>query len=180
MRSTLSTPPVWAERCLQAWLPNDSMRDAIMGDLYEELVRDAHNDGRLVARRRYRQRVAGILAYALLDTLRWRTWGSTPADVPRVQMVGTRAVASTRARPRTADAWIVLAAFAVLGVGIVANTLIFSTVRTPAAGASVSPALGVVAIALALGSALAAAVLLCVGPRWLRQRACHRTTQQPH
>lgn len=171
MRSPSVAPPVLAERCVRAWLPNDSMRDAILGDLHEELVRDTRNDGRLVARNRYRQRVAGIIAYALLDTLRWRSWGSTPADSPQMPAVAARAGSVRRARPRTADAGIVLAAFAVLAVGTVANTLIFSSVRTPAAAASPSSMLGVVSIALALGSALAAAVMLCVGPRWLRKRA---------
>jgi hypothetical protein len=57
---------------LRASLPADSMRDAIVGDLHQELVRDTVQVGEALARTRYRQRVAGIVAYVVLDIARWR------------------------------------------------------------------------------------------------------------
>ena len=35
----MTLPPRWSERLLRASLPADSMRDAIVGDLHQELVR---------------------------------------------------------------------------------------------------------------------------------------------
>lgn len=174
------TPPRWAQHFLRAWLPSDSMRDAIVGDLHEELVRDVASVGAPAARTRYRLRVAGIVAYAIVDTLRMRAWGSTPSDVRRapVRVSTPAAAAAPRVRVRRFDFWILVSAFGVLGVGIVGNTLLFSAARHSAsATTAMSPAVGAASITLALGSAACAAVLLCVGPRWLRRRLCHKTIE---
>lgn len=158
------------------------MREAIIGDLHEELARDTADLGALQARSRYRQRVTGIVAYVLLDTARWRPWSSTHAPLPSSFVAqAAPAARSRRSALHRANAGLLAVAFGVLGVGIVANTLLFSTVRhaphavAPATGAG--SALGVAALTLALGSAACAAVLLCVGPRWLRRRWCRQAAE---
>ena len=66
-------------------------------------------------------------------------------------------------------------ALGVLSVGIVANTVLFTTVRhAPAAAANQDSVListiGVGAAVLAVACAGVAAMILCAGPRWLRRR----------
>lgn len=183
MQTKGAVPPRWAERLLQAWLPDDSMRDAILGDLREELVRDSADVGVSEARSLYRQRVAGIVGYVMLDMLRWRPWGNDAPEMARVRRTVAVRGGQARARLRRGDFWIVAMAFSVLGGGIVLNTLLFSATRHGAAttaSATASPALGIASLVLTLGSAAVAAVVLCVGPRWLRRRLCHKAMEAQH
>lgn len=158
------------------------MREAILGDLLEELARDTADVGSVLARARYRQRVMGIVTYVLLDAARWRPWMSTHAPLPSSFVSQpVAAIRSTRSPLRRADVGLLAVAFVVLGLGIVANTLLFATVRPGAQAvhdsSAVTSALGVVSLALALGSAACAAVLLCVGPRWVRRRFCRKMAE---
>jgi hypothetical protein len=174
----VTLPPRWSERLLRASLPADSMRDAIVGDLHQELVRDTVQVGEALARIRYRQRVAGIVAYVVLDIARWRAWGSTPIPVAGAAAATSRTPAvHRRGRFGRGDLGVFVAAFGLLGAGIVVNTLLFRASRHgQPADAS---ALGFAALVLALGCAAGAAVLLCVGPRWLRRRACRESAGVP-
>ena len=173
----MTLPPRWSERLLRASLPADSMRDAIVGDLHQELVRDTAQVGEALARTRYRQRVAGIVAYVVLDIARWRAWGSTPVAAAAGVSLPTPAPASQRrGRFGRGDLGVFVAAFGLLGVGIVVNTLLYSATRHAAPLATGMPVatstMRIVSLLLALGSAGVAAAMLCVGPRWLRRRAC--------
>ena len=169
-------PPRWPQRALRAVLPDDPMRDAIVGDLHEEFVHDAARVGSAQARAWYQRRAAGIVAHALFDALRWRSWASTtpPAEWPR-----PAAAPAVAARPRPGaggfSPGLGAVALGVLLVGIVVNTLLFGAVRQgphPAvpAGSVLGSALGVAAIMLAVVCAGVAALVLCAGPRWLRRR----------
>ncbi len=169
--------PLWEERLLRASLPTGAMCDAIVGDLHEEFVRDTAQLGLPQARRRYRHRATGIVAYAFLDAVRLRPWSSEAAPVTeRVPIANGAALVAPRGLLGRADVALFMAAFGVLGLGIVANTMLFSVVRhvppATAQSAGGSSALAVASVLLALGTAGVAAVMLCVGPRWLRRRAC--------
>lgn len=184
LTSTSASPPRWSAHLLRACLPNDSMRDGIVGDLHEELVRDTQRIGEDAARMRYRQRVAGIVLYVILDTARLRAWGSTPIAVPAAAVSLAPAVSASAAPPLVGrgDVGLIAGAFGVLGLGIVVNTLLFTSVRhapsTVSSGSLTNSALGVAALLLALGCATVAALMLCVGPRWLRRRACREAMER--
>jgi hypothetical protein len=182
MSTARITPPRWSRRILRTWLPDDGMRDAIEGDLHEEFVRDAARHGDDRARVRYRQRVAGIIGYVIFDAIRWRTWSSGPlaATAGSVPLPPRTAARSAPALVGRADMGLIAGAFGVLGVGIVVNTMLFSSVRDVSSAATTAsrPALGLVSLLLALGSAAVAAGMLCVGPRWLRRRACRQAIEQ--
>jgi len=155
--------------------------------LHEEFVIDVARLGLSRARAIYSRRAAGIIAHGAFDSLRWRSWVSTtpPAALPssRVQPSGAahaemgNRLPTTLARARAAGggAGLAVVALGVLSVGIVANTVLFTAVRTapPSAGHQssvlISP-LGAGAVVLAVACAGAAAVILCAGPRWLRRR----------
>ncbi|HUF75624.1 MAG TPA: ABC transporter permease [Longimicrobiales bacterium] len=64
-------PPAWAERLICALLPPGLSRDAILGDLEEELVRGSADVGPVRARRRYaRQALSVVLHYLLFRAIR--------------------------------------------------------------------------------------------------------------
>jgi hypothetical protein len=174
MPHTSIAPPRWPQAALRAVLPDDPMRDAIVGDLHEEFVHDAARVGPARARVWYQRRAAGIVAHALFDTLRWRSWASTTPPAERPRPVAAPAVA---ARPRAGgfSAGFGAVALGVLLVGIVANTLLFGAARqgphpSAPAGSALGSAIGVAAVVLAVVCAGVAALVLCAGPRWLRRR----------
>lgn len=173
-------PPRWTSPLLGAVLHDDGVRHAIVGDLHEEFVGDVARGGAAAARARHARRVAEIVAHAALDALRWRRWGeassaeSTGVPAAPAPIVDAGRVA---ARAGGGDVAIGALAFGVLALGIVANTALFATVRhapRPGGGLAASPVLGATAVVLAAASAVAAAVLLCAGPRWLRRRLHRR------
>ena len=158
-------PPRWPLAALRAALPRDAVGDAIVGDLHEEFVLDAAHLGASRARTLYWQRAASVVARATFDELRLRSWAS---DTPTVTALPA---APKLSRVRVgAGLGVGAVAFAVLGVGIVANTVLFSAVRG-APRQALPSAVGIGGTALALLSAGIAAVVLCAGPRWLRRRA---------
>jgi hypothetical protein len=173
MPHTSIAPPRWPQAALRAVLPDDPMRDAIVGDLHEEFVHDAARVGPARARAWYQRRAAGIVAHALFDAVRWRSWASTTPPAERPRPAAAPAVA---ARTRGGSgAGLGAVALGVLLVGIVGNTLLFSAARhgpRPAApeGSALGSALGVAAVVLAVVCAGVAALVLCAGPRWLRRR----------
>ena len=163
------------------------MGDAIVGDLHEEFVDEVERRGPARARAAYRRRAAGVVAHAVVDALCARAWASVArsAEWPHAAVtapVAPRAVVSS-GTSRGAVAGVLAATLGVLAVGIVANTLLFDSVRhvpraAPSAGATHS-ALGVAAVVLSLVCAGAAAVVLCAGPRWLRRRAATARRAEP-
>jgi hypothetical protein len=167
-------PPRWAQAIVCFVLPCDPMRDAILGDLHEELVRDAHEAGVRRARTRYVRSVAEIVTHALSDTLRWRSWVSTSAPVD-----GRGPMPMTKERARApgvgVHAGLALIAVGVLIAGIIVNNVVFTAVtRTPTPAAhhpvTASTVLGFAAVVLLLACAGVAAAVLCAGPRWLYMR----------
>jgi hypothetical protein len=170
------------------------MREAIFGDLHEEFVRDVAQLGVESARSRYRKRVLEIVAHAVWDTFRWRTWASTQASDlmfgqrgrQQHELEETRVRETARERRRIGQAiGFTLLGFVVLVIGIVVNTSVFAIVGEPAttlngshAGvqadglrASVLPVvLGIASILLMVASATVAALVICIGPRWRRRR----------
>jgi hypothetical protein len=163
------------------------MRDAIFGDLHEEFVRDAIQLGVRRARTRYVGRAGGIIAYALADTLRWRSWVSTaPSIEPSRTTSRTRAADAAHARPMLAraigvgrHAGLAVVAIGVLSAGILLNTALFSAMkggsRPPGQdGTLLSSAMGAGAVVLLLLCAGLAAAVLCAGPRWLHARSRRR------
>jgi hypothetical protein len=164
------SPPRWPLAALRAALPRDAVGDAIVGDLHEEFVHDAAHLGASRARTLYWQRAASVVARATFDELRLRSWAS---DAPTVEAPRAAAVPNVSRVRMGAGLGVGALAFAVLGVGIVANTVLFAAVRgTPRQ--ALPSAVGIGATALALLSAGVAAVVLCAGPRWLRRRALRR------
>jgi len=179
MAAPLPVPPRWPQLLMHAVLPDDPMRDAIVGDLHEEFVHDATALGTPAARVRYCRRATGIALHAAVDALRWRGWASAspPVEVPAA--AAAPAVARRAAGGRGLHVGLVAAALGVLSVGIVVNTMLFASVRhgphaAAPAHSAVGSAVGVGAVALTLVCAGVAAVVLCAGPRWLRQRRLHR------
>jgi hypothetical protein len=169
------TPPSRARAVVHAVLPDDPMRDAIVGDLHEEFVREAECVGPDEARARYRRRAAGVVAHAAVDVLRGRRWASaTPPAEP--SPAPGRTPAGRARRAGRAELGVGALALGVLLVGIVVNTMLFAGFRQapPAGGAAMSAAVRVAAAALGLGCAAVAAVVLCAGPRWLRRRLHRR------
>lgn len=169
-------PPRWPRAALYIVLPSDPMRDAIVGDLHEEFLKDTAQAGLQSARARYAGRAAGIVMHAAVDFLRLRSWVSTsPAPAPARAAAAVPTVALlAHARGITADALFVVLALAVLVAGIAINTIMFSAVRgnlpATAAQGPVPPALAVGGVVLLLACAGLAAVVLCAGPRWRRRR----------
>lgn len=182
------SPPRWPQVVLRLVLPCDPMRDSIFGDLHEEFMIDSARLGPHRASARYSLRAAGIVSHAVFDSLRWRGWVSTtpPADVAHSPVAardkapsgtGLQRLRFVFALTRSArsGAGLGVLALGTLSVGIIANTLLFTSVRTasPAAragAAMTSTTLGIAAVALSLTCAGVAAVVLCAGPRWLRRR----------
>ena len=154
------------------------MRDAILGDLHEEFLRDLADVGVRRARLRHVSRTSGIAARALFDSAICRGWVSTePAagEAGRATVSGdTKApaggslVALRRARTVLGAASFPLLALVVVAVGVVANTMMFSAAqpRSPRA----TSAAGIGGVALLVACVAIAAVVLCVGPRWRRRR----------
>lgn len=181
-------PPRYSQAVMRYMLPCDPMRDSIFGDLHEQFVDDIARFGPARARAYYTRRVAGIVAHAAFDSLRWRSWVSTTppaklrssvaepnagaapgATVPQPQ------VAYARTRVAGGGAGLAALALGVLSIGIVVNTMLFSAVRQAPKtaayqGSLLSSTVGIGAVVLALACAGVAAVVLCAGPRWLRQR----------
>ena len=162
-------PPRWPLAALRAALPRDAVGDAIVGDLHEEFVHDAAHLGAARARTLYWQRAASVVARATLDELCLRSWASDTA----VDALPAAAAPKVSRGRVGAGLGVGALAFAVLGVGIVANTVLFAAVRG-APRAALPSAVGIGATVLALLSAGVAAVVLCAGPRWLRRRALRR------
>jgi hypothetical protein len=171
-QSPEAQPPRWPLAVLGVVLPDDPMRDAIVGDLHEEFAHDSRQVGVEKARWRHILRATGVALYAAADFMRWRAWASTtPAAAPRSVPSG-RAPVLARARG-LGDIGIGLLAFGVIVVAIVGNTILFSATKGTAhvaTGAAANSALGLGAVLLLIASASVAAVLLCAGPRWLRRR----------
>jgi hypothetical protein len=170
-------PPHWSQLLLRAVVPSGAMRDAIFGDLHEELLQDAEDVGTSLARFRYARRVTGIALHATFDALRQRSWASAPptSDGRPEGVAPTAIIAASHVRAAGGGAVIAIVVLAVLSIGVVASTFLFSAVhgadRTATAGSSASSsALAVGAVALALACSSGAAIVLCVGPRWLRRR----------
>jgi len=178
-------PPRDALAALRFVLPSDPVRDAIVGDLHEEFVRDAARLGLRGARRRYRRRAAEIVAHAAWDSLCWRSWESTapeeparpPEDARALPRPGdvTRELSGAYARARRGGLGLAVLAFVVIGVAAIANTLLFTAVDGP----SPSPvheasillsALGLGGVVLLLACASLAAALICAGARRRRTR----------
>ncbi|GJG85498.1 hypothetical protein tb265_06790 [Gemmatimonadetes bacterium T265] len=187
---TAALPPRWTETVVRGALPDDPMRDAILGDLHEEFVRDALRRGPAHARARHRRRAAGVVAHAVVDALRWRAWASPApsAAAPRAPRphpaAAPRAVAppGRGARVGSADVCVGALAFSVLLLGVVSNTILFSTARhVPRAAGAPAPdsAVGAGAVTLALLCAGAAAFVLCAGPRWIRRRRAAAPRYEP-
>ena len=177
-------PPQWSRAMLRIVLPCDPMRDAIFGDLREDFVHETAELGIRRARARYHRRAAGIAAYALFDALRWREWAgdaearesgdAADAEVAPLRAAPTRIAAATSARLWLvgSHAALLLLSLAVLLAGIAADMTMFRAMqRVPHPGSFMSSAVGIAAAALLLGSAMAAAVIMCAGPRWIRGRA---------
>ena len=157
-------PPRWARAILRFVLPCDPMRDAILGDLNEEFVRDTRETSARCARTRYVRSVAEIVTYAVADALRWRSWTSAQLDESP----------PSRAPGAGLHAGLAAVAVGVLIAGILVNNIAFTAVKNaaPAAGQEVhvSSALGAAAVVLLVACASAAAAVLCAGPRWLYLR----------
>lgn len=184
-------PPAWTRLFLRIVLPCDGMREAIFGDLHEEFVRDLDQLGPRLARRRYRDRVVGILAHAVWDSFRWRTWASTSAGAESAA-VSSRArgaqagdapsglrLGLARMRQVGGLAAVTVAALGFLVLGIYVNTSVFSAVEGSPTGAGAAGALagglpdpltliaiGVGGVILMVGCSAIAAFVICLAPRW--------------
>ena len=169
-------PPRWAQALLRFAVPCDPMRDAILGDLHEEFTHDVAQAGVQRARVRYVRRSAGIVAHALSDAVICRSWVSTVPAVPPQHATGSshagngegRASASGRVRGTGSDAGFAVVALFVVVVAIVVNTMLFSA--TQARGPRVSSAAGIGGVVLLVACVTIAAVVICAGPRWRRNR----------
>lgn len=161
------TPPRWARAALRALLPDDVAGDAIAGDLHEEFVHDAARLGATRAGLLYRRRAAGVAARAVVDELCLRSWANGVPVPPHAPVAPVRSRAHVRLG---ADLGVGAIALALLAIGIVANTLLFSSTH----GSRGTHAAGVGGTALAIVCTGAAAIVLCTGPRWLRRRARRR------
>lgn len=188
MTTTHLSPPRWPLALLRVVLPRDSMGDAILGDLHEELTHDAARLGIPTARLLYAGRASSILGHALVDTMRRRRWASVASaaawpEVARASVATPEAArrpnrAPVRARAAGSGAALAAAVFGVLTLGIAANMALYSAAHgttgpVPHAGSTLNTTFGIGAIVLSIVSAGAAAVLLCAGPRWLRRRLRH-------
>ena len=174
---SLLGPPRWTQALLLYALPDDSMRDAILGDLHEEFLHDVADVGVRRARVRHVSRATGIAARAVFDAAICRSWVSTePAAEAR------RAAVSGAAIPAFGGSLVVLrrvraifgaASFSILAlfvvvVGVVVNTMLFSAAEPQSPRAS--SAAGIGGVALLLACVALAVIVLCVGPRWRRKR----------
>lgn len=176
-------PPRWPQALMRFVLPCDPMRDAIFGDLHEEFVQDARELGPRRARARYGRRAASIVGHAVSDSLRWRSWVSTPpADATHIARPSsatairgdtTRSLRSGFAGARSLRGHGVFAilALGVMAVAVVVNTLVFTMVGgTPPdathGGSLLTSAAGIGGVVLLIACAIVAAVFLCAGPRW--------------
>ena len=174
----LLEPPRWTQALLLHALPDESLRDAILGDLHEEFLHDVADVGVRRARVRHVSRATGIAARAVFDSAVCQSWVSTePAAEVRPAAVSGAAhpafgdsllVVLRRVRAIFgATSFSILALFVVV-VGVVVNTMLFSAAepRSPRA----SSAAGIGGVALLLACVALAAIVLCVGPRWRRKR----------
>ena len=144
------------------------MRDAILGDLHEEFIDDASEHGSPSARLRYARRTAGIVVRALSDAMIMREWVSTgPAAAPRLA-VGSPHPIQHRARAAGGFAGFVMVALIVLGVAVVANTILFSAAGPHHPHAS--SAAGIGGLALLIACVGLGALVVCAGPRWRGKR----------
>lgn len=146
-------PPRWTAVLFRAIVPCRQMRNAILGDLHEELVRDCDLHGPEHAAVRYRNRALGILVHAAWDSVRWRTWTGTSED-PRAGRgrggpgrveAGSPEASPRRGRARRMGAaggyvGVGIAAFVILGVGVVVNTSVFAAVDPAPALVDATPA----------------------------------------
>lgn len=166
---SLLQPPRWARALLRLALPCDPIRDAILGDLHEEFLDDAAERGAQSARARYARRTAGIVIRALFDAMLWREWVST-GPVPETQLVTASSprAAHRHASPAGGFAGFVIVALVVLGVAVVANTILFSA--SAARHAHASRAAGIGGVALLVACVGVGALVMCAGPRWRRSR----------
>jgi hypothetical protein len=157
-------------------LPCDPMRDAILGDLHEEFVRDVGEVGPRRARMRHVSRAAGIMTHALSDSAIRRSWVSrepaagtmrdAASAAAQLQDVAVSRAVAGHVRGIAAYAGFAALALSVLVVGIVVNTMLFSA--TGPQGGHMSSAAGIGGVALLLACVAIAAVVMCAGPRWRR------------
>ena len=165
----LVQPPRWARALLLLALPCDPIRDAILGDLHEEFLDDAAERGAPSARARYARRSAGIVVRALSDAMLWREWVSTgPATEPQLVTASSHRATPRRASSAGGFAGFVIVALVVLGVAVVANTILFSA--SAARHAHASTAAGIGGVVLLVACVGFGAVVVCAGPRWRRSR----------
>ena len=165
----LLQPPRWARALLLLALPCDPIRDAILGDLHEEFLDDAVERGAPSARARYARRAAGIVVRALSDAMIWREWVSTgPVAEPQLVTASARPATQRPASAAGGFAGFVIVALIVLGVAVVVNTILFSA--SAARHTHASTAAGIGGVALLVACVGFAAVALCAGPRWRRNR----------
>ena len=161
-------PPRWARALIQLALPCDPMRDAILGDLHEEFLDDADEGGARSARLRYVQRTAGIVVRALSDAMIMREWVSTgPAAAPQLVAESSHRT-QHRASSAGGFAGFVMVALLVLGVAVVANTMLFSAGGPRHQHAS--SAAGIGGVALLVACVGVGALVVCAGPRWRGKR----------
>lgn len=157
-------PPKWARAFLLITLPCDPIRDAVLGDLHEDFLRDAVERDARWARARYVRRAMSIGVRALSDAVIWREWVSTaPVAQPQVS-----ANSSARASAIGGFAGFVVVALIVLVVGVVVNTLLFSA--TDARGTHVTSAAGIGGVVVLVACVGIGTAVICVGPRWRRKR----------
>lgn len=184
-------PPRGAQALLRSALPGGSTRDAIIGDLHEELLRDATRLGEKQARARYRSRAAGIVAHALWDSLCWRVWAPVPKPARPMPNADPDPMphdpfrGAGRARRFVRDIGLVTLALVLLSLSIVVNTTVFRAVEGSAHDPGRTAALlvftlGVVSVVVLMASAVVAAIVICTVPRW-RHRGRHhsRARHQP-
>ena len=168
-------PPRWARTLLLLALPCDPMRDAILGDLHEEFLDDVVERNARSARARYVRRTAGIVVRALSDAMIQREWVSTgPVARPQLATESSRpdaqrqASASARASAAGGFAAFVVIALIVLAVAVVGNTILFSA--NAARHTNASSLAGIGGLALLVACVGFAAIVVCAGPRWRRNR----------
>jgi len=150
------------------------VRETILGDLHEEYLHDVSEVGERWARVRHVSRALGIVLHAVSDTATRRAWashdtsGGVSQDTARQSRIGAAGGVTPPGRWRGVAevAGCTSLALVVLVAGIAANTMLFSA--TQARDARVTSAAGLGGIVLLVASVAVAAMLMCLGPRWLR------------
>ena len=171
----VSHPPHWAQGLLRAAIPCDPMRDAIIGDLHEEFVREAAAVGLRTARARYWRRAVGIVLRAAWDSLCWRTWESTLGPESRCpQTAASPLTPGVGSADGVLGRWRLIGGAVVMGaltLGLLTLAIAFSTTLFVAAhgrtqeGSVLYSALGVGSLLALVACAGAAVVVLCAAPR---------------